>query len=314
VHFDCRNELFDEHVAEAHLSPLNGQRPDYVIDAIDNIDSKVALLRYCSNNSIRVVSSMGAGAKSDPTRIFISDISASTDDPLSKSTRRRLRILGVKEGIPVVYSAEKPGPGKATLLPLPEEEFQKGHIDELSVLKNFRVRIMPVLGTMPAIFGLCVANHIMLDISEYPHDYPVSKLRNKMYDGILGSLQGQEERLARYSGVDPVGLRIPVTSEDVGYVVDEVYRGRSVVSGLAVRLVLTRWRKPASNSFVENIPGQRHSLLKLGELVCMTKEENSRHEKFVLQGDQAPEELYDKGVVDLVKRRMSEEETFAEFR
>ncbi|KAK5000562.1 hypothetical protein LTR28_013042, partial [Elasticomyces elasticus] len=126
THFDCRNELFSEASAEMHLRPWEGQKPDFVIDAIDNIDSKVALLLYCHKHSIPVVSSMGAGCKSDPTRVFIGDISASAEDPLSRATRRKLRALGVKDGIPVVFSAEKTGPGKAQLLPLAEDEFVKG--------------------------------------------------------------------------------------------------------------------------------------------------------------------------------------------
>ncbi|KAK3044302.1 hypothetical protein LTS18_001654, partial [Coniosporium uncinatum] len=125
--FDCRNELFGEGVAERQLEPwsMGGEEErrqvDYVVDAIDNIESKVALLAYCHGKGIKVVSSMGAGCKSDPTRIFLGDVSASTDDPLSKSTRRRLRMKGVASGIPVAYSTEKPGPGKAQLLPLSED-------------------------------------------------------------------------------------------------------------------------------------------------------------------------------------------------
>ena len=68
---------------------------------------------------------MGAGCKSDPTRVVVGDISTSTDDPLSRSTRRRLKAKGVTSGIATVFSTEKPGPGKASLLPLPEDEFVK---------------------------------------------------------------------------------------------------------------------------------------------------------------------------------------------
>ena len=83
THFDCRNELFNEASAAAQLGTWkNGQKPDYIIDAIDNIDSKVALLHYCRSHSMPVISSMGAGCKSDPTRVFIGDISASAEDPL----------------------------------------------------------------------------------------------------------------------------------------------------------------------------------------------------------------------------------------
>ena len=175
VHFDLRNELFAPSAAESLLGPWQGEgqerKPDFVVDAIDNINSKVALLEYCYKNDLKVISSMGAGCKSDPTRIFIGDISASTEDPLSRSTRRRLRALGVSSGIPVVYSTEKPGPGKAQLLPLPEEEFQKGSVGDLGVLPDFRVRILPVLGTMPAVFGYAVANHVILNITGYPCEY-----------------------------------------------------------------------------------------------------------------------------------------------
>lgn len=89
---------------------------------------------------------MGAGAKCDPTRVQISDISYTIYDPLARSVRRRLRMQGVVSGIPVVYSTEPPSDVK--LLPLPEEEFEKGDVKELGVLDNFRVRILPVLGML----------------------------------------------------------------------------------------------------------------------------------------------------------------------
>lgn len=314
THFDCRNELFGESTADVQLAPLNGQEPDFVVDAIDNIDSKVALLNYCHKNKIPVISSMGAGCKSDPTKIFIGDISNSTDDPLSKSTRRRLRLLGVKDGIPVVYSTEKPGPGKAELLPLPEEEFAKGSVGELGVLPDFRVRILPVLGTMPAIFGLAVANHVILEITGYPHQYLPSKSRDAMYSGILGALQGSEERIARSRGFNSQGLKIPITQDDVGYLIEEVYHGRSVISGLSTRLCLVRWERPHEDFIDDRTPGQKNTLLQMKELVCMTKEEAAKHEKEVLKGEKSPEELYDAKIVELVKLKMKEEEKFERFR
>lgn len=315
THFDCRNELFSEAVASKQLEPwTDGQTPTYVIDAIDNIDSKVALLHYCRTNGIPVISSMGAGCKSDPTRVFVGDISASTDDPLSRTTRRKLRMRGVKDGIPVIYSSEKTGPGKAQLLPLPEEEYQKGSVGELGVLPDFRVRILPVLGTMPAVFGLCVANHVMLEISGYPHDYLVSKSRDKMYDGILGQIQGLEERVARYQGIDVVGLRIPITIDDVGYLVEEVFRGRSVVSGLTARLVLVRWRKPEGTWIDTSVPNQKSDKLDFDQLVCMTKDEMVQHEKLVLKEGKTPEELYDREVIELAERRLAEERAYRQHR
>ena len=314
VQFDCRIELFSADKADDQLSLADGRRPDYIIDAIDNIDSKVALLQYCHRHSLPVISSMGAACKSDPTRVFIGDISTSAEDSLSRSTRRRLRVLGVKSGIPVVFSSEKTGPGKAQLLPLPEEEFERGPVDELGVLPDFRVRILPVLGTMPAIFGLCVANHVILEISGYPHDYTPFKAREKMYEGILANLQGQEEKLVRSRGGDALGLRVPVTFEDVGYLVEEVFRGRSVVSGLGNRLALTRWKAPGSDLVDMSVDGQKCAKLALTDLVCMTKEEAARHEKLVLNGDKVPEGVYDENVVQMVKSRVAEEAFYQRFR
>ena len=100
---------------------------------------------------------MGSGAKCDPTRIQISDISFTMYDPLARSVRRRLRLEGVASGIPVVYSTEVAGDVK--LLPLPQEEFEKGDVKELGVFDDFRVRILPVLGASGflgfALLGVC---------------------------------------------------------------------------------------------------------------------------------------------------------------
>ena len=113
-------------------------------DAIDNITTKVDLLAYCHAHHLRIISSMGAGAKRDPTRVQIADISQTVYDPLARSVRRRLRLQGISGGVPVVYSTEVPG--EVGLLPLREEEFRKGDVKELGVFDDFRVRILPVLG------------------------------------------------------------------------------------------------------------------------------------------------------------------------
>lgn len=318
VKWECFNEVWRESEAERLLRNWDGGRgrkPDYVVDAIDNIDSKVALLKYCHSDGIRVISSMGAGCKSDPTRVFIGDISASQEDPLSRSTRRRLRILGVNEGIPVVYSIEKPGPGKAFLLPLPEDEYQKGSVGELSVLPDFRARILPVIGTMPAVFGLIITNYIIMEVSGYPHEIGGGKGREKLYENILGNLQLLEERLAKSDGETTVGLKISVTKDDVGYLIDEVFRGKSVISGLPTRLTLARWRASGDGYMADKRwEGQKCSRLRIPELVCMTKEEVVAHEKEVLKGRKRPEDVYDAAVVELVERRFREEAEYDRWR
>ncbi|KAK8061295.1 hypothetical protein PG994_007661 [Apiospora phragmitis] len=291
--FDLRLEKFWDQAADRLLEPWkeNGQKPDYVIDAIDNIDTKVALLKYCHDHHIPVISAMGAGCKSDPTRITVGDIGNSTDDRLSRVTRRRLKLLGVTSGIPTVFSTEKTGEGKAELLPLPEGEFQKGSVGDLGPLPDFRARILPVLGTMPAVFGYTAANH------------------------------STEEKLVRYeAGGDPaiaVGLKIPINIGDVAFLTEEVFRGRSAITGLTNRLHLIRWRKPKSSTLIKIGDGesaQKSSNVKLGDLVCMTKDEALQHEKEVLKGGKEPEELYDAATIERVEAMLKDATAHEKYR
>ena len=154
---------------------------------------------------------MGAGAKCDPTRIQISDISYTMYDPLARSVRRRLRLQGVASGVPVVYSTE--GPGDVKLLPLPDEEFQKGDVKELGVFDDFRVRILPVLGEfrklqrcsfisnpftgpLPSIFGLHIATYIICELAGKPISNPLPvKYRKKLYERLYRDLLHREEKL-----------------------------------------------------------------------------------------------------------------------
>lgn len=318
VQWECFNEVWKKDQAARLLGPFggaDGRTPDYVVDAIDNIDSKVALLHYCHTNKIKVISSMGAGCKSDPTRILVGDISATLEDPLSRATRIRLRQLGIREGVPVVYSIEKFGQGKASLLPLPEDEVQKGGVGELSVLPDFRARILPVLGTMPAMFGLVVANFVIMEVSGYPHETGGGKARDKMYDTVFAGLQASEERLVKADGEDAAGLRAPITKDDVAFLIDEVFWGKSVLSALPTRLTLVRWRAPEGKFKASTVyEGQKSMNFALTDLVCMTKEEAIAHEKNVLIPRKRPEDIYDPAVVDMVRHRLRQEAAYSAYR
>ena len=126
--------------------------------------------------------------------LYPSDIANTVYDPLARSVRRRLRAKGISGGIPVVYSTEVPGGVK--LLPLPEEEFQKGSVQELGALDDFRVRILPVLGPMPCIFGLNIATYILCEIAGKPIPNPLPiKGRRKLYEKLWSALQVRESRI-----------------------------------------------------------------------------------------------------------------------
>ncbi|TFK29493.1 ubiquitin-protein ligase molybdopterin-converting factor [Coprinopsis marcescibilis] len=262
---------------------------DWVVDAIDNIQTKVDLLKYCHDNNIKVFSSMGAGAKCDPTRIHISDISYTVYDPLARSVRRRLRLQGVNGGIPVVYSSEVPGDVK--LLPLPEEEFQKGPVKELGVFDDFRIRILPVLGPLPAIFGLNIASYIVCELAGKPISNPLPiKNRKKLYERIYRDLLHREEKLVGHQL-----NRLPIDEDDVGLIFEDLHRGRSVLPPYDVptRPTLVRWdySKPLTT---DNCIVLEHKDAETHFKTCSGPEASS------------PSLLWGKGVEEIVNRRAEE--------
>ncbi len=83
-------------------------RPHYVVDAIDDLEGKVGLIKYCLKEGISLVSSMGAGNKLDPAMFRVDDISRTSICPLARAVRRRLRQEGILGGVKVVFSTERP--------------------------------------------------------------------------------------------------------------------------------------------------------------------------------------------------------------
>lgn len=124
VHIQAWVEIFNESEAPRLFSPFrvpgatfgssSGKEipPTYVVDCIDNLNTKVGLLAYCHNNGIKIFSSMGASAKCDPTRICIGDLTATEEDPLAKSVRRRLRERGIPQVPPKEGGQQQTAPKK----------------------------------------------------------------------------------------------------------------------------------------------------------------------------------------------------------
>jgi len=105
----------DDLVTRASLEKFNLQQYDYVIDAIDNAIHKLSLMHYCRRHKIPFVSTGGAGGQTDPTKIQISDLTQTFNDPLLAKVRAGLRQqVGYTRnpkrrfGIDCVYSTEQP--------------------------------------------------------------------------------------------------------------------------------------------------------------------------------------------------------------
>lgn len=104
VKVDCFNLFFDENTNI-------DIKPDYVIDAIDSVQSKIALYKWCFKKDIPFVSSMGAARKTNPLKIKIDKISKTTVCPLASKIRHIVRKEKMKD-FPVVYSVEPASPQK----------------------------------------------------------------------------------------------------------------------------------------------------------------------------------------------------------
>ena len=123
---------------------------DFVVDAIDTVAPKVALLATCLQVNIPVVSSMGAGARIDPTQIRYADINQTTHCGLARAVRSRLRKMNIRHKLPVVYSTEIP---------------RTDAVKEVTGERNKRTTVGTV-SYMPAIFGCYLAAFVIQRLTQ----------------------------------------------------------------------------------------------------------------------------------------------------
>jgi len=117
---------------------------DYVLDAIDTVTGKLAIIENAKRAGVPVISCMGAGNKLDPTAFEVADISKTSVCPLAKVMRRELKKRGI-EGVKVVYSKEEPASRKA-----PSEKGEE--------------RTPGSVAFVPSVAGLIAAGEIIKDL------------------------------------------------------------------------------------------------------------------------------------------------------
>eukprot|EP00388_Colpodella_angusta_P022227 GDKJ01056754.1.p1 GENE.GDKJ01056754.1~~GDKJ01056754.1.p1 ORF type:complete len:506 (+),score=110.00 GDKJ01056754.1:14-1531(+) len=135
-------------------------KPSFVIDAIDNIATKVDLIEECVKRELLVIVACGAGGKSDPCAFRLTDLSESKEDQLARAVRKQLGLRGIFKGVPMIYSLER---NSKTLMPL--QEHQEEDPEEFKVLKGLRVRTVPVIGPLPAIMGQAISAHVLCHLA-----------------------------------------------------------------------------------------------------------------------------------------------------
>ncbi|HEX2866326.1 MAG TPA: tRNA threonylcarbamoyladenosine dehydratase [Ignavibacteriales bacterium] len=126
---------------------LKSNEFNYVVDAIDTLSPKVNLIYQCMMNKIPIVSSMGAGAKFDPSLVRVADVSDSYNCTLARKLRKRLYKLGIYKGFKVVFSTEE--------------------IVKESVILDQQKNKKSTVGTisyMPPVFGCFCASVVLRDL------------------------------------------------------------------------------------------------------------------------------------------------------
>lgn len=153
---DLELQKLDEFLNPENMEEiLNSQKFDYVLDCIDSVSPKIALIKAARRKKIKIVSCMGAGGKIDPSKVMVRDISKTHNCFLAKQVRKRLKKEGINKGFRCVFSNE-----------IQNEESLK-----MTDGSNFKKSFYGTISYIPAIFGLYAAAEVV--------NYLISKLQEK---------------------------------------------------------------------------------------------------------------------------------------
>jgi tRNA A37 threonylcarbamoyladenosine dehydratase len=133
------------------VESLLESKPDYLVDAIDSITPKLTLLRLAHASGIPLVSSMGAGAKLDPTMLRVVDISKTYNCPFAQQVRKQLKRFNIYHGVKTVFSPE--APIKESLMMTDGSNYKRSAYGTISYL--------------PATFGSVAASVVIRDLIGY---------------------------------------------------------------------------------------------------------------------------------------------------
>ncbi|MDE5773018.1 MAG: tRNA threonylcarbamoyladenosine dehydratase [Muribaculaceae bacterium] len=137
----------DEFLSEENVGDILSAGYDYVVDCIDTVAPKVALILECQDRRIPVISSMGAGGRVDPTKVRYCSLWDTREDGLARAVRQRLKKMGRHPSLRVVSSVESP--------------LSSSLVDVESRNKRSSYG---TLATIPSLFGIMLANHVILKL------------------------------------------------------------------------------------------------------------------------------------------------------
>ena len=147
---ELKLNVIQEYLRIPRMSEILETKFDYVVDAIDTLSPKTYLIYHSIEKGLKIVSSLGSGARIDPTKITIKDISKSYNCRLGFQLRKRLRKLGINKGFKVVFSEDK-ADSNAVIVDEPEEN-KKSTVGTISYI--------------PPIYGCFCASVVIRDLME----------------------------------------------------------------------------------------------------------------------------------------------------
>lgn len=146
---DLALQVHSEFLTPKSVKELISKDFDYVFDCIDSIQPKQYLIVDCKQKGVRVISSMGAGGRIDPSKVQVADIAETFNCPFAQQVRKGLKRKGVRRGVTVVFSSELVD--RATMMLSDGSRFKKSFYGTSSYI--------------PALFGLHMASVVVREIA-----------------------------------------------------------------------------------------------------------------------------------------------------
>jgi tRNA threonylcarbamoyladenosine dehydratase len=154
LQLDVRQEFFHFDTADSLIT----QDLAFVVDAIDSLNPKAALIQYCTERGISIISALGASSRTDPFAIRIATLSETVGCPLARALRKHLRGKKVKADPTVLYSQEPP------VTACEPEDSPQAPESEGPYVRGRKRRALPSISTLPGIIGLMAANYVIFEL------------------------------------------------------------------------------------------------------------------------------------------------------
>lgn len=138
----------DKFIESEAMTKILDKEFDYVVDAIDTFSPKLYLIYHSLQKKLKIVSSMGAAGRLDPSKVQLANLEKSYNCKLARIIRKKLRYLGINGGFPVVFSTELVNP--EAVIEVENEQNKKSNVGSISYI--------------PALFGIFCAAKVINDL------------------------------------------------------------------------------------------------------------------------------------------------------